>query len=286
MRMYDSNNENGGKISSSKGNQIKMIDDNSWYKIDYLGYEGFAEFLVSKLLAYTNITEYVKYDITKISLNDNIYTGCRSKNFLKEDEEIVTADRLFKSFEGMSAAEFIGQEKSMIEQISSFVNKVEEITGIENYGQKLTRILEWDGFVLNDDRHFNNIAFICNLKTRKIKACTLFDSGAAFLSDTRYDYPLNKNVYGLISSVKSKPFSEDFDKQIAACEELYGVQLRIDKNISIMPDVAEEIKKYYGNMICDRVCSIFEHQKMLCDYLCEFSVRYREPQKIESFSDS
>lgn len=44
MRMYDSNNGNGGKISSSKGNQIKMIDDNSWYKIDYLGYEGLAEF--------------------------------------------------------------------------------------------------------------------------------------------------------------------------------------------------------------------------------------------------
>lgn len=285
MEIYNSNNRNSRKISSSKGNQIKMIDDNSWYKIDYLGYEGLAEFLVSKLLAYTNITEYVKYDITKISLNDNIYIGCRSKNFLKEDEEIVTADRLFKSFEGISAAEFVEKEESIVGRISSFVEKVEEITGIKNYGPELTRILEWDGFVLNDDRHFNNIAFICNLKTRKIKACALFDSGAAFLSDTRYDYPLNKNVYGLISSVKSKPFSEDFDKQIAACEELYGAQLEIDKNISITTDIAEKIKKYYGNAIYDRVCSIFEHQKMLCDYLCKLSVQYREPQKIESFSD-
>lgn len=281
MKIYNSNDGSTGKISTSKGNQIKMKVDNIWYKMDYLGYEGLAEYLSSNLLASTNIKDYVRYDMTEMVLNGKVYNGCKSEDFLKEDEEIVTADKLFKSFTGMSAAEFIRQEKSLTGQISSFVDKVEEITGIKGYGQELTRILEWDGFILNDDRHFNNIAFTYNSRTKKFAPCTLFDNGAAFLSDMRYDYPLEKNTYGLISSATSKPFSEDFDKQIEACEKLYGVQLKIDKNISLSPEVTENIKKHYGDRICDRVCDIFEQQKMLCDYLCMLPEKEEILQEID-----
>ena len=35
---------------SSKGNQLKWRKDNLWYKADYTGYEGLAEYLVSELL--------------------------------------------------------------------------------------------------------------------------------------------------------------------------------------------------------------------------------------------
>ena len=280
MKIYD--NE---RISSSKGNQLKMTDGEFWYKIDNLGYEGLAEFLVSRLLAYTNIEEYVKYDLAKIDLNNSMYLGCKSRNFLRNGEEVITADRLFKMFEGMSASEYISQEKSIAKQISAFINKIEEITDIKNYGQVLTRILEFDGFVLNDDRHFNNIAFIRNVETSTIRPCTLFDSGAAFLSDTKYDYPLNKNIYGLIASAQSKPFSVNFDKQVLACEDLYGVQLKIDSSISITHEMKAEMLKYYDDAVCERVCSIFEHQKMLCDYLCDPSAHTTSaPQSLKGFS--
>ena len=32
---------------SSKGNQLKWEKDGIWYKADYTGYEGFAEYVIS-----------------------------------------------------------------------------------------------------------------------------------------------------------------------------------------------------------------------------------------------
>ena len=40
---------------SSKGNQYKFYTDNKWYKADYLGYEGLAEYVVSKLLRFSTL---------------------------------------------------------------------------------------------------------------------------------------------------------------------------------------------------------------------------------------
>ena len=35
---------------SSKGNQLKWENEHIWYKADYTGYEGLAEYVVSHLL--------------------------------------------------------------------------------------------------------------------------------------------------------------------------------------------------------------------------------------------
>lgn len=281
MKIYNNNDGSTGKISTSKGNQIKMKVDDIWYKMDYLGYEGLAEYLCSELLAFTNIKTYVKYEMTEMVLNGKSFNGCKSKDFLNEDEEIVTADKLFKVYTGLPAADFLKQKKDLSQQISLFVNEVERITGIQDYGKELTKILEWDSFILNDDRHFNNIAFIYNSRTKVFSPCVLFDNGAAFLSDIRYDYPLEKNTYGLISNVKSKPFSEDFDKQLNVCEKLYGVQLKIDENIQITQEVEQNIRTQYGDKIGDRVCDIFEQQKMLSDYLYTCHDRMKQEEDYE-----
>ena len=49
---------------SSKGNQLKWNSGDYWYKADYTGYEGLAEYVCSSLLLYSNIDEYniVHYD--------------------------------------------------------------------------------------------------------------------------------------------------------------------------------------------------------------------------------
>lgn len=272
MQVYNNHDGSTGKISTSKGNQIKMKVDGFWYKMDYLGYEGLAEYLSSELLAYTNIDSYVKYQMTEISLNGKVFNGCKSADFLNENEEIVTADKLFKLYAGGPVTDFLDPKKTLKERIAFFVEKVEQFTGIVDYGKELTKILEWDSFILNDDRHFNNIAFLYNSETEQFSPCVLFDNGAAFLSDTRYDYPLEKNAYGLMADVKSKPFSESFDKQVKACEELYGVQLKIDKDICISEDVMRNIENQYGEKIAKRISSIFEQQCYLSDYLCNLSM--------------
>ena len=48
---------------SSKGNQLKWENQNVWYKADYAGYEGLAEYIVSALLGYSTLAseEYVLY---------------------------------------------------------------------------------------------------------------------------------------------------------------------------------------------------------------------------------
>ena len=40
---------------SSKGNQLKWENQNVWYKADYAGYEGLAEYIVSALLGYSTL---------------------------------------------------------------------------------------------------------------------------------------------------------------------------------------------------------------------------------------
>ena len=53
---------------SSKGNQLKWESEGVWYKADYTGYEGLAEYVVSKLLRYSNMEEndYILYETEEI----------------------------------------------------------------------------------------------------------------------------------------------------------------------------------------------------------------------------
>ena len=62
---------------SSKGNQLKFEKDGIWYKADYLGYEGFAEYVISGLLAHSDLNrdEYVTYNLDRISYNGQLAAG-------------------------------------------------------------------------------------------------------------------------------------------------------------------------------------------------------------------
>ena len=54
---------------SSKGNQLKFLKNNIWYKSDYTGYEGLAEYVVSEFLKRSTLdsTEYVTYRTEEIN---------------------------------------------------------------------------------------------------------------------------------------------------------------------------------------------------------------------------
>ena len=65
---------------SSKGNQLKWESDGIWYKADYTGYEGLAEYMVSGLLKHSNMNEeeYILYQTEEIGYKKALYRGCRS----------------------------------------------------------------------------------------------------------------------------------------------------------------------------------------------------------------
>ena len=54
----------------------------------------------------------------------------------------------------------------------------------------------------------------------------MFDQGLCLFADTSQDYPLEQSVEKCLEIIEAKPFSRDFDGQLDAAEELYGVQLR------------------------------------------------------------
>ncbi len=82
--------------------------------------------------------------------------GCRSMNFCLDGVEIITINSLIKNNLGITFDKFI-DKLSTKDAIEKVVNFVKEQTGLEKFGEYLGSILELDAFILNEDRHMNNI---------------------------------------------------------------------------------------------------------------------------------
>lgn len=67
IELYDKDKKELNR-KSSKGNQLKFERDGIWYKADYTGYEGLAEYVVSHLLMKSSLdaSEFVTYDQEEI----------------------------------------------------------------------------------------------------------------------------------------------------------------------------------------------------------------------------
>ena len=221
---------------SSKGNQLKWENGSIWYKADYTGYEGLAEYVISHLLKLTNLNEgeYVLYEPEQIKYKRQIYNGVRSRAFIDEDWQIITLERLFKNVYNESLTSVLWHMSDVKERLEFLVNAIKNITGLNNWGEYICRLFTIDAFFLNEDRHMHNIAVLMNGKG-EYKYCPVFDNGAGLLSDTTMDYPMEQDIYQMISEVKSKSVSQDFDEQLDVAENLYGQNLHFlftKKNVS------------------------------------------------------
>lgn len=212
---------------SSKGNQLKWKNAGNWYKADYAGYEGLTEYVVSHLLKRSTLRseEYVLYEPEQIKYKETIYTGVRSADFVQKDWQIITLERLFKSFSGESLTQVIYRIREPKERLRFIVNQMERITGLKDFGIYMNKLLTIDALFLNEDRHMHNIAVLMNGEGA-FRYCPIFDQGAGLLSDTSMDYPLNGDVVSYIRTVHAKSFCKDFDEQLDASEELYGRRLQ------------------------------------------------------------
>ena len=139
---------------SSKGNQLKWRDGDTWYKADYTGYEGLAEYVISHLITNSSLTsdEYVLYTLEQISYKTNVYNGVKSRNFLKDDWQIITLERLFKNVYGRSLNSMIYRTQSIDDRLRLLVSETIRITGLRDFGIYMSRMLTIDSFFLNEDR--------------------------------------------------------------------------------------------------------------------------------------
>ena len=221
---------------SSKGNQLKWECDGVWYKADYTGYEGLAEYVISQLLKKSTLdkNEFVVYELEQIKYKRQIFNGAKSNDFLKADWQIVTLQRLYKTKYNRNFMEDVWHIPETEDRVEFVVEQVEQLTELKNFGEYFSKLLTIDAFFLNEDRHMHNIAVLMNGKG-EYKYCPVFDNGAWLLSDTTMDYPMEQDIYQMISEVKSKSVSQDFDEQLDVAENLYGQNLQFlftKKNVS------------------------------------------------------
>ena len=244
---------------TSKGDQPKWQLDGKWYKADHMGYEALAEVVVSQLLKQSNVPDFVEYRPVLIQYQGKEIPGCVSKNFRRKDEMLVSFERLHRTYKGRGLAAALGGINKPQGRLRYTIDFIEQTTGLTGVGKYLTLLLELDSFFLNEDRHTNNLAVIRNEKTKEFRLCPIFDNGLALLSDLN-DYPLDKDVYDCIRCVRAKPFDLDFNVQVEAAEELYGMQLNLSFS---RKEVSKELKfvtELYGEKIYCRVEQVLFEQ--------------------------
>ncbi len=252
---------------SSKGNQLKWCSNHTWYKADYTGYEGLAEYMISKLLALSSLNgkEYVLYETEQIRYGHQIYLGCSSIDFLHSGWQLITLERLFQNYYSESLSRSLYAIENHENRIRFLVEQVERITRLREFGKYMSKILTIDTFFLNEDRHTHNIAVLMD-GVGNYEYCPIFDNGAALLSDTTMDFPLEVKLDSLIGDARAKTFCQDFDEQLEIVERLYGQQIQFYFQEK---DVRKLLKneQYYSQNIKDRVADIILEQKRKYQYL-------------------
>lgn len=202
---------------SSIGTQKKYYDNGYWYKQNNLGYEGLAEYFATRVLQCSNVKVFVEYEPCVV----NGRPGCRSKNFLTEDETFISFQRLHEMYEGTELNDkirVIPDTESRIEYVLDFIKEKVNL----DCREYLSNILSLDMLLLNTDRHFHNLGIIANRKENIYRPAPIFDNGNSLLSDfERFDKePLIENI----DKVIGQPFSANLENQASVC----GINLKIN----------------------------------------------------------
>ena len=193
---------------TSEGTQLKYYKDKYWYKIDTCG-EGKSEYLVSKLLTFSDLPEdsYVLYEEGLI----NGKSGCRSYNFLKPGQDLITLERLHQYMTGRKLSAMKEEYEDMEHFIEYTLNVFLTQLSVDLFPY-FQRIFSLDLVTLNEDRHFNNLAVIADRNSGKYISAPIFDNGRSLLCGCqgyREGLSLEENV----RRVTARPFSGSHQKQ-------------------------------------------------------------------------
>ena len=203
---------------TSEGTQIKYRKNNFWYKKDNRGREGLSEYLVSRFMDFTSLEsyEYIRYEEGKINGN----SGCRSKNFLTGEDELITFYRLYYNEVGKDLSKVIATMDTMEERIEYVIDFIKASCDLD-IREYLSRVLTLDMIILNEDRHLNNLAII--MRGDEFMPAPIFDNGVSLLTanqSVNWNFPMKDNV----KRVVARPFSGSHEKMV----EYLGVGFKVD----------------------------------------------------------
>ena len=213
---------------TSDGTQIKYLYQNKWYKVDRYGGEGACEELASHILNISSYdpSKYVAYE--QVIINGR--HGCVSENFVKDNETFQTIYRLHSNILGRDPAVVTAKMDydDAIEYIISFVKKYTDVD-ITEY---LADTFVLDAFILNEDRHFNNLGVIFDGDS--YRPAPIFDNGKSlFTGNSKFDP--NKSISENKRIAFAKAFSGDFSlnmKYLQTHASFVPDRDRILKNLS------------------------------------------------------
>ncbi len=191
---------------TSEGTQVKFKKGEYWYKKDSRGNEGITEYLVSHLLDFTslNASEYIRYEAGMI----NGEHGCRSKNFLGRDEELITFYRLYYNLFGKDLSQVINGMDAMEDRIEYVIEFIKQRCDLD-VRDYLSKVITLDMLVLNEDRHLNNLAVI--MRGNIFVPAPIFDNGVSLLTanqSVNWHFSIEENVRKVIA----RPFSGSHEK--------------------------------------------------------------------------
>lgn len=230
---------------SSKGNQMKWLQDGYWYKADQFGYESLAEVVVSRLLTESTVEGATIYEPVVIIYKGKEYRGCRSQNFRQVEEVLVPLERFFRNHTSIGLAKQLARIADVKDRIKYTEEIVCNTTGLNDFGNYLATMLEMDAFFFNEDRHTNNISVLYNKETDMYRLCPFYDMGLSLFADTKVDFLLGMDYFACKEKIIAKPFSRDFDKQMDAANELFGAFLKFHIAPSHITDIVVELQEKY-----------------------------------------
>ena len=162
---------------TSDGAQLKFFKDGFWYKQDYFCGEGKAETLTTILLDCSSLDkeEYVSYEYGFINGKE----GCRSRNFLKSGEELISLYRFYEVMTGKKLNQDISFLETPEERADFVVSFFKKEAGLD-LTDYFAKIFQLDSIIVNEDRHFNNLAII-RTADGTYKPAPIFDNGKSLL---------------------------------------------------------------------------------------------------------
>ncbi len=256
--------------TSSKGNQEKWYsaENNSWYKLDKVGFEALAEAVASELLInYSNIEselgyKIVPYSIETVDVHRKERIACASPNFLDNGQSIQTAYHILKRVLGTDYQKVLAEKSTIQKRLALIVDTVEKSTGLTEFGKYLTLLFEVDALIANEDRHLNNIAVL--ERKGRYDYCPVFDNGEGFMLDN-IKYPFDIQAQSMTNNLRAKPFNCRFGKLLTVARELYGPQLKVDFSKNDIENIVDKhlhrYQTFFRYLLKDRIVSVVMSQK-------------------------
>jgi len=160
----------------SKGNQPKWYKSGVWYKADFLGCEGLAEYICSCLLKASNIRSFVEYAPIRIieAESGRNYLGCKSYDF----GTIVSGDVILLQLPEKFNVWL--NPTDLATDLATFCSGVAQIFGVDII-EDMKVMMQFDLIVGNEDRILRN--FGLRQAGDQFEFAPLFDHGLSLLSD-------------------------------------------------------------------------------------------------------